>query len=164
MAKRGKKDCPNCNSEIGARTILCRECGYHYPSKCIRKDLLKKENKPKEVKTFTSGGQGRKECLGCHIFIGAVIKTCPKCGYKFLPAKKKVIKKKRESSTVEQIEPEKLRFEPRPYNPYPVLSPIEHAKRILNYGRDRAINLLNQNKRHKWSHVDWGEVEKGLEL
>ena len=47
MIKRGIKKCPNCNTELGARTKLC-DCGYYFPSKEIRKDLLEEKIKQKE--------------------------------------------------------------------------------------------------------------------
>ena len=43
MGKRGKKDCPNCNKELGARTNLCGNCGYHFPTKEVRLDLLEEK-------------------------------------------------------------------------------------------------------------------------
>lgn len=162
MASRGKKDCKNCNTEIGARCLLCPECGYHYPTEQVRQDLLKKQNKPKEIKTFTAPGQGRKLCPGCKIYIGAVTKICPKCSFDFSTIKKEVVEKK-EKEVKEEVISQVPRFPTPEHKPIPKCSPMEHAKRILGYGKERAMNLLNCHKSDQtWSHVDWKLVEKGI--
>jgi len=81
MASRGKKDCPNCNKEIDARTQLCK-CGYHFPSKKIRKDLLEEKNKLIVSKTNSSKRQGKKDCPNCNKEIAAATRLC-ECGYHF---------------------------------------------------------------------------------
>ena len=44
------------------------------------------------------------------------------------------------------------------------LTPIEHAKRILELGSDRAklLHQFHQTNICKWSHVDWDYVEEEL--
>jgi len=46
MSGRGKKDCPKCSTEIGARTQICK-CGYDFSS--AKKDVAPKE--PEKVET-----------------------------------------------------------------------------------------------------------------
>ena len=108
MGKRGRKICPKCNTELGARTITC-SCGYDfYPTKVVekKKDPVKEEVPVEEVK------------------------------------------KEIETIFYEEI---------------PKLTPKEHAKRILSYGKERAkILLFLAQTRKYWSHVDWEIVEKGL--
>ena len=43
------------------------------------------------------------------------------------------------------------------YKPVPKLTPLEHAERILSYGKYRATMLLKHSK-GRWSHVDWKHV------
>jgi len=76
---RGKKNCPNCKSEIGARTQLC-ECGYHYPSDKVRKDLLEEKNK--EVSNPSTNRKGVKNCVNCNEEIGVRTHLC-KCGWHY---------------------------------------------------------------------------------
>lgn len=171
MAKRGRKDCPNCNTEIGARSHLC-SCGYHFPSGEIRKDLLKSKQEPTASKTYNEEGRGRKKCPGCEIIIGGVTKICHKCGFDFISAKKdldEIKEKEKKEKKVKVVAEEKISSEVRElltlpkYKPTLKLSSIGHAKRILSYGARRAKTLLALSKVHKcWGHVDWGEVEKGL--
>ena len=207
MASRGRKDCPNCNTEMGVRCFLCSSCGYHFSSKEIRKDLLEKKTTPKETKTYTEPGQGRKTCPECSVIIAGVTKICPKCNFDFsLIQKEKKLEKDRirEEKTLKReekrLEKERIKEEKRlkkeekrdkksigkeesvvglrilekeakgkgvmesiKYVKPVVLSPQDHAQRILGYGKERATILL---KMHKWGggwgHVDWNAVEKGL--
>jgi len=99
MSSRGKKDCPNCNTEVGARCLLCCKCGYHFPTKQVRQDLLKEQNEPKEVKTFTTPGKGRKLCPECKIYIGTANRICPKCNFDFSTKKKEKVNKEEEKET-----------------------------------------------------------------
>lgn len=168
MSSRGKKDCPNCNTELGARSSLCN-CGYYFPTKEIRKDLLKEKNKVVAPKIYTSLGQGRKKCPGCNIIIGGVTKKCPGCGFDFVSAKKEKDEKKVEKKKVKKvIVLDKIRPEVKemlnlpPYKKPKGLTPKEHAERILSYGKKRAKSLLEQSQQHKWSHVDWNVVKVGL--
>ena len=168
MANRGKKDCPNCNTEIGARCLLCSNCGYHFPSKEIRKDLLEKKSKFKEMKTYTSTGQGRKVCPGCNTIIGAVTKICFKCQFDFSSVvkeekPKKVKKEAKEEKVLSEEQKQLIAVLSRSYVDVeiPKLTPKEHAKRILNYGAERAKILLFIAKTRKcWSHADWDMVEQ----
>jgi len=121
MGKRGRKDCPNCNTEIGARTLLCPSCGYHFSSKEVRKDLLEESLKKKEKSGpiyYTELGRGRKECPSCKSIVGGVIKECPKCNFDFLSAKKvkdaekeKIREKSRKRREIKKEETEKAREE-----------------------------------------------------
>lgn len=77
---RGKKNCPNCNTEIGARTQLC-DCGYHYPSNEVRKDLLEEKEK-KQSSNPSSGKPGIKYCVNCNTEIGVRTQLC-KCGWHY---------------------------------------------------------------------------------
>jgi hypothetical protein len=186
MSSRGKKDCPNCNTEIGARCFLCNSCGYHFPSKEIRKDLLEKKLKPEGIKIFTKMGQGKKTCPGCNIIIGAVTKNCPKCNFDFSSLRKeKELKKEKVREAKAQKREEKVDkkeqiigfkilqkelegtgqgvMESITYEEPIKLSSKDHAKRILSYGKERAATLLKLHKSMKsWNHVDWDIVEKGL--
>lgn len=81
---RGKKNCPNCNTEIGVRTQLC-ECGYHYPSNEVRKDLLEGKKK-KQVASHSSTKRGMKKCVNCGIEVGYRTQLC-ECGYHYLSEK-----------------------------------------------------------------------------
>ena len=170
MAGRGRKDCPNCNTEIGARSHVC-SCGYHFPSGEIRKDLIK-STEPVGPKTYKELGRGRKQCPDCDIILGGVTKICHKCNFDFVLAKKEkdaeVSKNKEEKKTVEKVEEKissvvkELLTLPRYVAPVK-LSPKDHAKRILSYGARRANTLLAQARVHKcWSHVDWEIVKQGL--
>ena len=172
MGKRGRKICPNCNTEIGIRTKLC-DCGWYFPTKEMRKDLLEVKIKSKEIKIFTEGGAGRKTCPGCKVIIGAVIKICPKCQLDFstiikeiVPKKEKVTKEVKEEKvlSLKQQESNKEMLDAlRRCEEIPKLTPKEHAKRILSYGKERASSLLFMARTKKyWDHVDWEIVEKGL--
>lgn len=116
---QGKKNCPNCNTELGARTHLCG-CGWHYPTQSIRKDLLEEKKVIIPNQIYDSLKQGRKKCPGCGVIIGATIKTCFKCGFDFIAAKKERDEKdealreeKRKLKAVEKEEKEKIRQEMR---------------------------------------------------
>lgn len=102
MARKGVKNCPNCNTEIGGRTILCPSCSYHFPTKEVRKDLLK-EKKTTGPKTYTSLGQGKKQCPSCSAIIAGIVKVCHQCSFDFVPG---IEKKKRDK---EDKKKEKLR-------------------------------------------------------
>jgi len=91
--------------------------------------------------------RGIKTCPECSTEMGVRTIICKVCNHEFSPAKKKIPVEKKKDSTVERAEPEKLRLELLPLDPYPDLSPDEHADRILDYGEVRAKNLLNQSKR-----------------
>lgn len=173
MAGRGRKDCPNCKTEIGARSHLC-DCGYYFPSKEIRKDLLKARVVPTGPKTYKELGRGRKLCPGCGIILGGVTKICHKCNFDFTSAKKEkdIIlaknkedkKEKKDTKVEEKISPIVQELMKLPKYKAPIkLSSKDHAKRILSYGVRRAKILLSlAQKQRYWNHVDWGVIEQGL--
>ncbi len=173
---QGKKTCPNCNTEIGARTHLC-DCGWHYPTQSIRKDLLKEKKAiiPNQIYTFLK--QGRKKCPGCNIIIGATTKICFKCNFDFVAAKKEKDKKNRalkeekrklgavKTSKGSSISPRiaRLMVEVGTYKAPPRITKKGHAKRILQYGVKRAGMLLRLHDVHNyWSHVDWEVVRSNI--
>ena len=165
MAKRGRKDCSNCGTEIGARSHLCGHCGFHFPSGEVRKDLLKLKQTPVSSKKYTELGKGRKKCPGCGIIIGGVTKICPDCSFDFSTVvKEKVEKKEKKVDKSEYVSPTVQRLLSMPmYEAPEELSSKDHALRILSYGADRAMSLLEMAKIRKcWSHVDWDFVEKEL--
>jgi hypothetical protein len=174
MAKRGRKDCENCNTEIGSRSLLCDKCGYHYPSGKVRPDLLAEKNAPKEAAIYKKGGRGRKQCPECNIFIGAVTKICPKCDFDFST----IVKVEKKQKHVEAAKKEGpsltdvlLRKEAASLKGKKVfvsdyigdMNHQEHAERILGYGKARATNLLMLHRTGStWGHVNWKIVEEGL--
>lgn len=168
MSSRGKKDCPNCKEEIGARCNICPLCGYQFSTGEIRKDLIK-DKKDLTPKTYTSLGRGRKKCPGCEKIIGGVTKICPKCNFDFVSAKKEKVEAKKEKKKEEPVKEKYV--DPRIkelcgisfYEEPEQLSPKEHAERILSYGAKRAKILLGIALNNKyWSHVDWEVVKQGL--
>jgi len=172
---RGKKDCPNCNTEIGCRTQLCN-CGWHYPSGKVRADLLAQRPSLVEKKVHTTAGRGRKQCPECPAIVGVRTQTC-ECGFDFsnLVAKrveekeKEKIEKISSSHQKAEIPPEVAKYlaetDQTTYAFVPKEIPCDHAKRILSYGEERARTMLLQHKiHHFWSHVDWKYVEEQLAL
>ena len=118
MDGRGRKDCPNCNTEVGARTLFCA-CGFDFISAKKEKDAEKAQKKEEK-------------------------KINKKVEEKISPMVKELM------ALPKYVAPQRH-------------SPKDHAKRILSYGERRAKTLLALSRVHKyWSHVDWGEVEKGL--
>ena len=178
MSNRGKKDCPNCKAELGARTILCKSCAYYFPTKEIRKDLLEVKIAPKSPKFYDTMGPGRKTCPSCKKIVIAIIKNCPECNFDFIALKNQKLAEKLK----QQEEKEKNLVTKEDMSPltkqilasipsgtiypgeYEKESSAEHAKRILSYGKERALNLLKLHKSTKdWGHVDWKMVEEELE-
>jgi len=100
-----------------------------------------------------------KICPKCNTKTGVRTYNCKKCGYSFTGEKKKVI---------EPVEKAPITLEMKSISSYIApkkLTSVEHAKRILSYGKDRASLLLHQARLHKiWSHVDWNVVEHDLHL
>jgi len=50
----GKKICPNCNTEIGARAYTCKECGFDFSAAKLKReeeryDRLKREKEEREM-------------------------------------------------------------------------------------------------------------------
>jgi RNA polymerase subunit RPABC4/transcription elongation factor Spt4 len=162
--QRGKKQCENCKEVIGARTLLCGHCGYHFPEGKVRKDLLEEKAKPKEAKTYASLGRGRKQCSNCDTIVGAVTKICPNCQSPFqkkVKAEPKPKKQKEEKAKIPASHTELFNL-PSPVI-IPKLTPKQHAERILGYGTERATALLKQSK-GCWLHVDWNIVREGIGL
>ena len=169
---QGKKICPNCHIVTGARTMLC-SCGYHFPTKKVRKDLLKaKKLITKGPKTYDKEGKGRKRCPKCNTIIAAIYKKCIKCDYDFSilakekKAEKETIKAEKQKTREEkQLAKEVAAKEKRKKKsekqdeyispltamllqvPLPgepkKITPRKHANRILKYGEKRARGLLN---------------------
>lgn len=175
----GRKICPNCNENIGARANLCLKCGWSFLSNEIRKDLLDAKLAPKRPLVYSEEGRGRKKCPGCGIIIAAIVKTCHKCKFDFVALKAEkdaTLKEEREKREVarelrlqkareksaarnnhDDIKPEIREMMNIEHEPIPKRTPLEHAKRILGYGKERAGRLLGYSK-GKWSHVDWKYV------
>jgi len=179
VAKYNKKQCPNCNLKLGPRTVLC-SCGYHYPSKEVRKDILEEKNNRK-IKTpifYTEMGPCRKQCPSCNSIMMSREKVCLKCNFDFISAKKekddkklrvreeKKQKKEQDQSQTVSAKTKKILSELTPmydFEPIKKLTSKEHAERILGYGEKVASHLLHSSKKnHCWSHVDWNIVEQGL--
>lgn len=182
----GKKTCPNCDTEIGARTYLCK-CGYHYPSGKVREDLLiiqadflREKMKPA---VHTTEGRGRKKCPKCGVIVGVRTKTCP-CGYDYTAhtkerteekeKEKREKKENKKNGSTDGKEDKKDKMSPQtaeilvylsqhPYKAPPVLTKRDNAERILSYGKERAsVMLLLHKNHHYWPHIDWVYVEEKL--
>ncbi|KKN52832.1 hypothetical protein LCGC14_0608830 [marine sediment metagenome] len=99
--------------------------------------------------------KGKKTCPKCQKEWGARLQKC-KCGYSFISAKKEVPEViERKSSLMD------LKLLDLPEHKH--LTPKQHAKRILDYGKEKASLLLQFHKMGlRWSHVDWDVVEEGL--
>ena len=140
-----KKNCPNCDLMIGVRTILC-SCGYHYPSKEVRQDLLEEKNnpKPKIPIFYIEMGPCRKQCPSCNSIVMSREKVCLKCNFDFVSAKKEKDKKKsrlREEKRLlrelekkeKELEKEKLREEKRRNKEYEQSQTVSaKTKKILS--------------------------------
>jgi len=150
MAKRGIKNCPNCQKELGARTLLC-SCGYSFTFKEVRPELLLEKEKvikekkvkvvtPKEPKYYTEPGQGRKSCPTCSVIISAVTKTCPKCSFDFSAEKKKRDEEKR----LQAEEKQRIRDEKKPHKVVEVKEEekeeISSVQRILQKEADKRVD------------------------
>ncbi len=118
MSKKGKKDCPNCNKELGARTNLC-SCGYHFPTKEVRLDLLEEKKNTvvsKVNKIYDTPGKGRKTCPSCNIIVASIIKVCFKCNFDFVAEKKEKLEKEekeREEKREARAEKKRIKEEER---------------------------------------------------
>lgn len=143
----GLKPCPDCQKPIGGNSYACKHCGKIFREKKVI-------DKPvKELKK----GRGAKTCLKCKTLNGLRRKVCTNCGYEF----------EVKNGNEEVVSPEKRKLLAQ-INAFPMprlikMSPTEHAKRILSYGKERATRLLKLAKWGKrWFHVDWDVVEQGL--
>lgn len=123
MGKQGKKDCPECKKETGARTRIC-SCGHLFISKIIEKEAIRAKNKEEKEE------------------------------------KKEQKKKEKPVSPLVQ----ELLLIPMNNSTVKKTTPREHAERVLGYGREKTICLLEESKNRKcWSHVDWDYVKEQLE-
>jgi hypothetical protein len=157
MARRGIKICPKCNTENGVRTFVCK-CNYNFFPGQERKTIISTARPASERKK----GRGIKECPDCKALYGARTLTC-ECGFDFTSIVKKVASKKQHHLEKKVSEGHAVSFEIPAYVAPKRFTPIEHAKRILEYGKQRASLLFQFAKiEKKWSHVDWAAVEKGL--
>lgn len=156
--KKGMKGCPKCGADVGGRTWICN-CGYNfYP------DKQRKTVAPKKSMSERKKGKGYKQCPSCAALCGMRTYKCT-CGFDFTsvvkPVKEKKQKKKTKKTVVEK-KPEVCYAMPAYVAPKR-LTAKGHAQRILSYGKDRALLLLQFAKLWKcWSHVDWDVVEAGL--
>ena len=78
---KGYRICDDCGASVSIRSSECY-CGRVFRKSEPKqpKELKVKVEKPvKEVKFYDEPGQGRKQCAGCHRYIGAILKKCP-CG------------------------------------------------------------------------------------
>jgi len=177
---RGKKNCPNCNTESGVRTQLCDKCGWYYPEEKVRQDLL--DAQVKEVLGpvyYDKEGQGRKKCPGCSKIVGCRLKQCY-CGFDFAAAKESKIKeesvkeaevliKKEDTVPVKGTisKTDKIFAEMRnfTYVPPKILNKREYAQEVLDRGVKTATFLYRYAKSNRtWSHVDWNYVGQQLGL
>ena len=118
MGKRGKKICPNCNEEKAARLQKCG-CGFDFLAarnkKRAEEDLIRQEKDRKREEK-----RAAKE--------------------KILQDKRDEKKSKRDVKDERTLSPEMLEMLAVPLpGPQKKITPKAHAKRILSYGKDRAI-------------------------
>jgi len=113
-------------------------------------------------------GRGKKDCPGCNTEMGVRTRICPTCEFDFSTIKKKVVEKKKKEvvelkeEVVKEVAPA-IQLPAFEYKPVSYYSPMEHANKILGYGKERALNLLKCHiSGQTWSHVDWKIVEEGL--
>jgi hypothetical protein len=86
MSNRGKKECQNCKSIVGARLEIC-SCGYHFATKAVNQEMLEAKKAPKISKIHN---RGKKNCPSCTAVLGARTMTCTTCHYAF-PQKVKTV-------------------------------------------------------------------------
>jgi hypothetical protein len=159
MARRGIKICPKCSTENGVRTFVCK-CGHNFFPGQKRKTVTPTPKPASERKK----GRGIKQCPDCEALCGARTLKC-ECGFDFTSVVKTVAPKSKKDPVLKVPQKTELKFTIPPYQPPKRLSPKEHAKRILSYGKKRAALLLQFARiQRSWSHVDWDLVELGLQL
>jgi RNA polymerase subunit RPABC4/transcription elongation factor Spt4 len=175
MAK-GKKNCPNCKEEVGARVLQCN-CKYHFFQKKI---LLEMIYVPIEKKDYSSEGKGRKKCPQCTNIVGVRTIVCPKCNYNFFSAKEEIVVIKEEQKKVdkplkhlnpiiEQLKQEQEQKQEQENCDIQIiedvknLSPDEHIDRIMKLSKERILNLINMSKDNKWGHVNWNKIKSRYE-
>jgi len=102
---KGRKECPQCNVFVGARTTLCN-CGHKFKRKLIEPPKPKKKKKTIEI--FDTPHQDRKLCPDCEKFVNKKEKKCA-CGHKFKLRKEKE-KKPIKTNITDEVEQEAKRF------------------------------------------------------
>jgi hypothetical protein len=79
MSKRGKKDCPSCNTELGARTLICPECKFDFSS--AKKEVeVKEDSESPIIKKPDNSGYATK-------VLAREEKNLPKDRVPFVPVK-----------------------------------------------------------------------------
>lgn len=89
---KARKQCPNCQKYIHARSLICGNC----------KTILGKKktiDKP-EPQVYNEPGRGRKLCI-CNKYIGAKNKQCPSCGSTKFVKREQPVVQPREKKPVE---------------------------------------------------------------
>ena len=154
---KGRKICPECNAEVGARVIQCI-CRYDFFAKEVKREMF--TEKPKQ-RNHLAEGRGKKRCPDCLFIVGARVKICAHCNHNFFPDGPKIKKVEIVNPIVQNlIENANYDFEDKKEK----LTPDEHAQRILELGEKKAKNLLFiAETEKKWSHVNWEMVREGLE-
>ncbi len=154
---KGRKTCPECNAEVGARVIQCN-CKYDFFAKEVKKEMF--TEKPQQ-RNHLAEGKGKKRCPECLFIVGARVKICAHCNYNFFPDGAKAKKVEIVNPVVQNlIETANYDFEDETEK----FTPDQHAQRILKLGEERArILLLQAKEEKKWSHVNWEMVREGLE-
>ena len=191
MAK-GKKICPQCNVEAGARLLKCKGCGYCW-------GVSKKETSQTETGIVAkSGKRGKKLCPHCNTEAAARKLVCDFCQHKFQKKEIVVVVEKEEFSSASIVVQEQEQVQRKTvvhenvsttikshvldtdsinieqlgeiHIPSGVLNPNmtpkEHAERILGYGTAKAKEIYALYKLTKgwWGNVDWEAVREGLGL
>ena len=54
---RGKKTCPECSTELGARTLKCTSCGYEYGAKQAKTTEPVKTTQVMDAKVLVEAGK-----------------------------------------------------------------------------------------------------------
>lgn len=137
----GRKTCPGCNAIVAAILKTCFKCGFDFAAlKKERDEKLRKEREEKLAKRELRQQKEGEERQA-----------------------KKELRQKAQKGSTEALSPRMQEMIKIKHEPMPKRSPIEHAKRVLTYGKTRASLLLEQARNLKtWSHVDWKYVEANL--
>jgi len=69
MGKRGKKNCPQCHTEVGARTLSCPNCPHIWGERKTQVYV------PKGL------GRGKKQCPECKTVVGSKSLSCSHCSH-----------------------------------------------------------------------------------
>lgn len=84
---KGKRQCPSCQKYVAAITCQC-PCGHEFrKSKMVAKSEVDSDE-PQEIKTYTEGGKGKKQCPKCEKYVGCRMQVCA-CGNTNFPKKVK---------------------------------------------------------------------------